>query len=115
MFAKNLGLRIAYHNEKNDEGEKELEALLAATDVKYVSFLLDAGHAYLSGMDVPAFLHKHSGKIIGIHLRDFRDGSRFPSGKVLFHWPQLPLRSSRSTGMVGSLMKRSAQTAPKRV
>jgi inosose dehydratase len=84
MFANKLGLRIAYHNEKNDEGEKELEALLAATDANYVPFLLDAGHAYLSGMDVPAFLHKHSGRIIGIHLRDFRDGNQVPLGQGTF-------------------------------
>jgi len=82
--AKKLGLRVAYHNEKNDEGEKELEALMEATDPQYVSFLLDAGHAYLSGVDVPRFVGKHSARMAGIHLRDFRDGNQVPVGQGTF-------------------------------
>jgi inosose dehydratase len=83
-FAKHLGISLAYHNEKNDEGEKELEALYDATDPQYVSFLLDAGHAYLAGIDVPAFVRKHSHRIVGIHLRDFKDSNQVPLGQGTF-------------------------------
>jgi inosose dehydratase len=83
-FAKSLGIRIAYHNEKDDEGEKQLDDLHAATDPEYVSFLLDAGHAYLAGIDVPAFVAKHSRRIVGIHLRDFKEGKQVPLGEGTF-------------------------------
>lgn len=84
QFARALGISVAYHNEKNDEGEKQLEDLYAATDPNYVSFLLDAGHAYLAGINVPEFVRKHSRRIIGIHLRDFKDGKQVPLGQGTF-------------------------------
>lgn len=84
QFARKLGIALAYHNEKNNEGARELDALYAATDPEYVSFLLDAGHAYLAGIDVPAFLREHHRRIVGIHLRDFRDGKQVPLGQGTF-------------------------------
>jgi len=84
QFAKQLGIALAYHNEKNTEGVGELDALYVATDPEYVSFLLDAGHAYLAGVEVPAFLGKHHRRIVGIHLRDFRDGAQVPLGEGTF-------------------------------
>lgn len=83
-FAKSLGIRVAYHNEKDDEGEKQLEELYAATDPDYVSFLLDAGHAFLAGIDVPAFVARHSRRLVGIHLRDFKEGKQVPLGQGTF-------------------------------
>jgi inosose dehydratase len=83
-FARQLGVSVAYHNEKDEEGGKELEGLYDATDPQYVSFLLDAGHAYLAGIDVPAFVRKHSRRIAGIHLRDFKDGNQVPLGQGTF-------------------------------
>lgn len=91
-FARPLGLRVAYHNEKNDERERELEELYAATDPESVSFLLDAGHAYLAGIDVPAFVRRHSDRIVGIHLRDFKDGNQVPLGQGTF-----PLRATAAS------------------
>lgn len=83
-FAKTLGIRVAYHNEKNDEEGKQLDELYATTNPEYVSFLLDAGHAYLAGINVPEFVRKHSHRIVGIHLRDFRDGKQVPLGQGTF-------------------------------
>ncbi len=83
-YGKTLGIPLAYHNEQNTEGTSELEALYAATDPEYVWFLLDAGHAYRAGVDVPAFLRKHHRRIIGIHLRDFREGKQVPLGEGTF-------------------------------
>ncbi len=83
-YSKGLGIPLAYHNEQNTEGTIELEALYATTDSEYVSFLLDAGHAYRAGVDVPAFLRKHHGRIVGLHLRDYRDGKQVPLGQGTF-------------------------------
>ena len=73
-YARQQGLGMAYHNEFRDSrsGGIELEALLRETDPALVSFLLDAGHAYIGGVDVPAFFRQHYTRIVGLHLRDYR-------------------------------------------
>lgn len=101
-FASQSGIRVAYHNEKNQEGATELEALYAATDPQYVSFLLDCGHAYLAGVDVPAFVQKHASRIVGLHLRDFRNGAQVPLGQGTFPLEQTAaaLKQVRWSGWV---------------
>jgi inosose dehydratase len=73
-YARQRGLSLAYHNELRDSrsGGIELEALLRETDPALVSFFLDAGHAYIGGVDVPAFFRQHYSRIAGLHLRDYR-------------------------------------------
>jgi hypothetical protein len=44
-------------------------------------FLLDAGHAYRGGADVPAFLRKHHDRIFALHLRDYNNGQQVPLGQ----------------------------------
>ena len=86
-YCKGIGLWLAYHNETTQESESklgELEALYDRTDPEYVSFLLDCGHAYQGGTNVPAFLRKHHARIIGLHLRDFRDGKQVVLGEGTF-------------------------------
>ncbi len=86
-YSKRIGLSLAYHNETAQESESklgELEALYDRTDPEYVSFLLDCGHAYQGGMNVPAFLRKHHGRIVGLHLRDYRDGKQVVLGQGTF-------------------------------
>jgi inosose dehydratase len=85
-FSRNLGLPLAYHNHWGEFQSQvgEIEALYADTDPTLVSFLLDAGHAYRGGADIPAFLHKHHGRIVAIHLRDYRDGALVPLGDGTF-------------------------------
>jgi inosose dehydratase len=82
-FAKDAGLVFAYHNHWWEFQSKigEIEALYAQTDPAVVSFLLDAGHAYRGGADVPNFLHKHSQRIVALHLRDYKDGKQVPLGQ----------------------------------
>ena len=79
-FALSTGLTAAYHNHwwefesKIGEPQKtEIEALYTQTDPELVHFVLDAGHAYHGGADVPAFIRAHSQRIIGFHLRDFKN------------------------------------------
>jgi inosose dehydratase len=78
-FSKSLGLPLAYHSHWWEFQSKvdEIDALYAETDPALVSFLLDAGHAYRGGADVPAFIRKQ-------HLRDYRDGKQVPLGEGSF-------------------------------
>jgi len=93
-FSKSLGLGFAYHNHWWEFESKlgEIEALYSETDPA-VSFLLDAGHAYRGGADVPAFLVAHSKRIVGLHLRDYAgdkgDGKQVPLGQGSFPLAQV--------------------------
>jgi inosose dehydratase len=90
-FSRSVGLGFAYHNHWWEFESKvgEIEALYAQTDPSAVSFLLDAGHAYRGGADVPAFLRKHSGRLTGLHLRDYKDGKQVPLGEGSFPLPEV--------------------------
>ena len=85
-FAKALGLRVAYHNHWPEFESKigEIEALYTRTDPSLVSFLLDAGHAYRGGADVPQFIRAHYGRIVAFHLRDYKDGHLVTLGTGTF-------------------------------
>jgi predicted dehydrogenase len=48
----------------------EIEALYPQADLDLVHFVLDAGHAYHGGIDVPAFPRTRSTRIVGLPLRD---------------------------------------------
>lgn len=86
-----LGLKLAYHNHGPEfQGPApEIETLLSATDPMLVWFLLDAGHAFRAGVDVPAFIANHAGRLAGIHLRDFIKGSQVPLGQGDFPLEQV--------------------------
>jgi len=85
-FSKSLGLPLAYHNHWWEFQSKvgEIEALYSQTDPTLVWFLLDAGHAYRGGADVPAFLRAHYKRLVGLHLRDYQDGKQVPLGQGSF-------------------------------
>ena len=74
-FALTTGLTAAYHNHWWEFESKvgEIEALYTQTDPGLVHFVLDAGHAFHGGADVPAFIRAHPQRIIGFHLRDFKN------------------------------------------
>jgi inosose dehydratase len=90
-FAQSVGLRLAYHNHwwefQSEIGE--IEALYTQTDPATVSFLLDAGHAYRGGANVPDFLRQHEKRIIALHFRDYRDGHQVPLGQGTFPLAQV--------------------------
>ncbi len=85
-FSRSLGLPFAYHNHWWEFQSKvgEIEALYSQTDPEMVSFLLDAGHAYRGGADVPTFLRAHSKRLVSLHLRDYKDGKQVPLGQGSF-------------------------------
>jgi inosose dehydratase len=82
-FAGKLGLKVAYHNHWPEfkYNGREIEALYAATDPSLVSFLLDAGHAYRAGCNLPKFVQRHHARLTAIHLRDYRDHMQVPLGQ----------------------------------
>lgn len=90
-FAKSAGIYVAYHNHwwefESKIGEPattEVEALYTQTDPRLVHFVLDAGHAYHGGANVPEFIRAHSHRIVGFHLRDYRGGKLVTLGTGTF-------------------------------
>jgi sugar phosphate isomerase/epimerase len=90
-FAKGLGLSLAYHNHwpEFDNGGREIHALLQDTDPSLVGFLLDAGHAFRIGADVPAFVAANHARLVGLHLRDFAAKKQVPLGQGEFPLQQV--------------------------
>lgn len=79
-YAHSQGLRLSYHShwwefrsKDSDLKVREIDALYSETDPEVVPFVLDAGHAFHGGADVPAFIRKYHQRIDGFHLRDFKN------------------------------------------
>lgn len=85
-YAKTLDLGLAYHNHGPEfaHGAAEITALMRRTDPALVGFLVDAGHAYRAGADVPAFFREHHQRIVAMHLRDFKGEEQVPLGSGSF-------------------------------
>jgi inosose dehydratase len=90
-FAQSVGLGVAYHNHwwEFQSNIGEIEALYTQTDPDLVHFVLDAGHAYHGGADVPAFIRAHSTRIVGFHLRDYKNGKLSTLGTGTFPLAQV--------------------------
>jgi sugar phosphate isomerase/epimerase len=101
-FAKSVGLRLAYHNHWPEFESKinEIEVLYTRTDPSVVSFLLDAGHAYHGGADVPKFIRTHYHRIVAFHLRDYKDGRLVTLGTGTFPLAQVAA-AIKETGWTG--------------
>jgi len=81
-----------------------MEALIRHTKPGLVSFLLDAGHAYLAGVEPSPFLRKHAERVDSIHLRSVdAAGRRLPLGEGA---PDLSLLAAeiRKLGWAGWLI-----------
>jgi inosose dehydratase len=78
------GLRAAYHNHNLEfrDGAAEMEILLAGSDP--AGLVLDAGHAFVAGVDPVAFFTRYPTRIQGMHLRDFKSGKQVPLGQGEF-------------------------------
>jgi inosose dehydratase len=90
-YARKAGLTLAYHNHWPEFESKihEIDALYTETNPKLVSFVLDAGHAYRGGANVPEFIRTHSQRLVGIHLRDYKDGHLVSLGQGTFPLAQV--------------------------
>jgi len=70
-----LGVPLAYHNHLNTIGEHpaNLDAVLDASDPKYVKLLLDTAHSLAGGGDPAAAIRKYHERIFLVHLKDVVD------------------------------------------
>ena len=82
-YCKTKGLRLAYHNHGPEfaNGGLEIEALIQNTDPTLVDFLPDCGWAFHAGANIPAFFAKHQRRLIGLHIRDFKNGEQVILGQ----------------------------------
>ena len=73
--ARAHGMTLAYHSHwwEFKSPVHEIEALYTETDPELVRFVLDAGHAFHAGADVPAFIRTYHKRIAGFHIRDFKN------------------------------------------
>jgi inosose dehydratase len=92
-YCRSLGMGVAYHNEEPESGSKigELDYLYSNAGPD-VHFLLDVGHLFNVGGDVVAFIRKHHARIIGFHLRDYKDHKQVVLGQG-----DLPLKEIAET------------------
>lgn len=90
-YARRVGITAAYHNHWPEFESKigEIEALYSQTDPSLVSFVLDAGHAYRGGANLPVFIRAHAGRMIGLHLRDYKNGRLVSLGRGTFPLAQV--------------------------
>lgn len=82
-YCRKRGLGLAYHNHDLEFAHNgaEMEEMLRRTSPELVSLVFDAGHAYVGGVNAAAFVKRHSRRMRGIHLRDFRNGKQVPLGQ----------------------------------
>ena len=93
-YCQDHGIDLAYHNEETDSGphRNELDVLYAKTSPSHVHFVLDAGHLFNTGGDVVAFLRQYHSRIVGLHLRDYKNRQQVVLGSG-----DLPLRQIAQT------------------
>jgi inosose dehydratase len=77
------GLRLAYHNHNPEFANRnaEMNALAEATARDRLYFLVDAGHAKLGGGDPALFMSSYSERIVGCHLKTYREQVQVPLGQ----------------------------------
>lgn len=102
------GIRLAYHNHNPEfaNHNAEIEGLAKSTSPKLVEFLMDAGHAHLGGGDPAAFMLRHSKRILGCHLKTFKNNSfsqQVPLGQGDFDFEALAA-AVKKTGWTGWLI-----------
>ncbi len=100
------GIELAYHNHTAEfaNNNAEMEGLADHTDPKLVSFLMDAGHGYQGGGNPAAFMLRDSDRIVGCHIKTFRDKTmQVPLGQGDFGFEALAA-AIRKTGWTGWLI-----------
>jgi sugar phosphate isomerase/epimerase len=100
------GIHLAYHNHTAEfaNHNAEANALADHTDPQLVSFLMDAGHGYQGGGDPAAFMLRSSNRIVGCHLKTFRNNTQqVPLGQGDFGFEPLAA-AIKKTGWTGWLI-----------
>ena len=67
-----IGIPVAYHNHMNAIGERpeEVDAVLEATDPRYVRVLLDVAHYHQGGGDPARAVRTFADRILLLHIKD---------------------------------------------
>jgi sugar phosphate isomerase/epimerase len=78
--AKKADLQICYHNHhlefKKYDDVTALEILLQHADKDLVKIELDCGWVHVAGEDPAAFIAKHEGRVLLLHVKDVKKGSK---------------------------------------
>jgi sugar phosphate isomerase/epimerase len=99
-------IQLAYHNHTGEfaNHNAEIAALADHTDPELVNFLIDAGHGYQGGGDPAEFMLRDSKRIVGCHIKTFREKIRqVPLGQGDFGFEALAA-AIKKTGWVGWLI-----------
>lgn len=77
-----LGVRLCTHNHAREvaNGGEEVNAVMDGTRPDNLGMLMDASYVHGAGLNVPAFIRKHSRRIYAIHVRDHRNGKEVDLG-----------------------------------
>lgn len=72
-YLNRAGLRMAYHHHLGTvvESQQDLERFLSFTGPS-VGLTVDTGHAALGGIDAPALIRNHPGRVAHVHCKDVR-------------------------------------------
>jgi inosose dehydratase len=75
--AADYGVQMGFHNHMNSIGQTAdaVDAILAASDPKYVKFELDTAHYAQGGGDPVAAIRKYSSRLLFLHLKDVKANS----------------------------------------
>jgi inosose dehydratase len=67
-----LGIPLGYHNHMNSLGERpeEVDAILDATDNRYVNLELDVAHYQMGGGDPVKAIPKYAARLLFLHIKD---------------------------------------------
>jgi inosose dehydratase len=97
-----LGVKLGYHNHMNNLGEKpeEVDAVLAASDPKAVTFELDIAHYTQGGGDPLAAVKKYADRLGFLH---FKDVVATPTDKRPYKFVELGQGRVNVTGVVDAL------------
>jgi inosose dehydratase len=70
-----IGLPLGFHNHMGQIGQNpdEVDAILAASDPKYVKLLLDTGHYAAAGGDPTKAIKEHGKRLVLLHIKDVAD------------------------------------------
>jgi inosose dehydratase len=88
-----IGIPAAYHNHMNAIGERpeEVDAVLDATDPRYLKVLLDVAHYRQGGGDPAKAIRKYADRLLFLHIKDVQSPLPGHTGDPMrsYRWVEL--------------------------
>jgi len=101
---REIGIRLCSHNHAKEleNNAEELRAVLAATDPKNVSMLLDIAYVHMAGLRPAALIREIGPRCAGLHVRDMKGAKEavMGTGEIDYQGLAEALRASRWSGWV---------------